>query len=131
MSPQENMLKEADEEAGLTGNSVAQSIRSVGAISFLMDTDDRGVVVETDYVYDIKLDPEFQPYPKDGEVDLFLLWSPEQIQERLLEFTPESALVMVDFFIRHGLLSAENDGRYLSIVHLLRSIGVQQLPGPS
>eukprot|EP00981_Chlorochromonas_danica_P010044 scaffold2953_cov187-Ochromonas_danica.AAC.9 len=54
----------------------------------------------------------FIPQPVDGEVDSFVLKKPEWVLDRLLrkdvekesEYKPNCNLVVIDFFLRHGLI---------------------------
>jgi hypothetical protein len=72
---------------------------------------------------------DFKPQPEDGEVHEFMLLELDQVQTMLLDnqFTPEAGLVVVDFLIRHGLVTAENEPEYLAI-----SMGLHRfLPFPS
>ena len=38
-------------------------------------TGSKGVKIETEFVFDLKLPLDFKPYPKDGEVECFYLMS--------------------------------------------------------
>jgi len=57
------------------------------------------------------------PQPNDSEVEQFYLWTVEEVQSRLAagEFKPNCALVMLDFFLRHGILTPENEKDYQEI----------------
>ncbi|GAA6064465.1 hypothetical protein JCM10212_002128, partial [Sporobolomyces blumeae] len=64
--------------------------------------------------------------PDDGEVESFELMGVDEVVERMWngEFKPNCALVMIDFLIRHGLITAESDVRYLEISRRLhRELG--------
>lgn len=127
------MLKEAAEEAGLTTThhaNLLQNMHAVGTISFFLDAGPaKGYVPETEFLYDIALPPTFTPTPQDGEVESFHLWDMPTIRGKLHEFTPESALVVVDFMIRHGLVTAESERDYVEVVRLLQH-DLCGLPGP-
>jgi hypothetical protein len=45
------------------------------------------------------------------------------VQERLAagQFKPNCALVLLDFFVRHGILTADNEKDYLQIVGRVRT----------
>jgi hypothetical protein len=49
--------------------------------------------------------------------------------DRLSEFTQEAGLVIIDFMIRHGVMTSENESAYLDIVQGLRS-DLNGLAGP-
>lgn len=72
---------------------------------------------------------DFVPKPEDGEVHEFMLLELDQVRTMLLQdqFTPEAGLVVLDFLIRHGIVTAENEPDYLAI-----SFGLHRyLPFPS
>ena len=128
IDPFENIIKECQEEAGLSPLLTRKQIKSVGAISFYLDCE-RGWMPDIEYVYDLELPNDFHPEPVDGEVHSFTLMDLKHIKELLLrnEFTPEASLVIVDFFIRHGEITPSNEPYYLDIMSLLH----RSLPFPS
>jgi isopentenyldiphosphate isomerase len=71
-----------------------------------------------EYVFDLKLDSQTIPTPGDNEVEEFKLLSIPEVQEALArgEFKPNCANIMIDFFIRHGYLTPENEPDFLEIV---------------
>jgi hypothetical protein len=58
------------------------------------------------------------PKPLDGEVEAFQLLPLETVVEEMkkLKFKPNTAVVLLDFMIRHGFLTPENDPHYLEIL---------------
>ena len=54
----------------------------------------------------------------------------EVVKQHLLnnEFMPESGLVVIDFLVRHGCITPENEPDYLDIVNNLRR--TLPFPGP-
>ena len=70
------------------------------------------------YVYDLEVGPDVKPVPKDGEVKEFYLMTVDEVKDALAnnEFKTNSAVVMVDFFIRHGIITAENEPDYVEII---------------
>lgn len=73
---------------------------------------------EVEYIYDIKLDASIIPKPCDDEVEDFRLYTVEELKQALAngEFKPNCAIVLIDFFIRHGILTPENEPDYLEIM---------------
>jgi hypothetical protein len=69
---------------------------------------------ECQYVYDLELLADMIPKPNDSEVQEFYLWDVEEVQKHMAkgEFKPNCALLMLDFFIRHGILTPENENDY-------------------
>ena len=122
--PFECIVREAMEEASLPESVVRASILARGCVTYTHVRDARAggevglLQPEVEYVYDLKLDPSVTPRPGDNEVEEFKLLSVEEVQEALEqgEFKPNCAVIMIDFFIRHGLLTAENEPDYLDIV---------------
>ncbi|KAJ2958039.1 hypothetical protein NQ176_g11206 [Zarea fungicola] len=74
--------------------------------------------------------PELIPVPgDDGEVEEFLLmdWQEVVRHMRAGDFKPNVCTVMIDFFIRHGLVTPENEEQYVEICNRLR----RKLPMPT
>jgi hypothetical protein len=65
----------------------------------------------------------------DEEVKEFYLMTVNEVKESLAraEFKTNSALVMIDFFIRHGIITAENEQNYVEIIARLH----RRLPLPT
>lgn len=111
LSPRENLLKEAHEEAGLTA-ALAGQARSAGLLSYRCRFTD-GQRDDVLFVYDLALPPDWRPAPQDGEVQEFYLWPIEQVIQRLREsddFKFNVAGVVLDFLIRRGLVGPEEPG---------------------
>lgn len=122
--PFECIVREAMEEASLPEPVVRASIVARGCVTYTHVRDVRAggetglLQPEVEYVYDLKLDPSVIPKPGDNEVEEFKLLSVAEVQDALArgEFKPNCAIIMIDFFIRHGILTAENEPDYLDIV---------------
>jgi 8-oxo-dGTP pyrophosphatase MutT (NUDIX family) len=118
--PLECLVREAEEEASLPSDLVEKSSTSHGTITYIYirTTEAMGEVgliqPECQYVYDLELPAGMVPKPNDSEVQEFYLWNVEEVQEHMAkgEFKPNCALVMLDFFIRHGILTPENEKDY-------------------
>jgi len=114
----DTIVKEAAEEASLDPELVRKRARAVGAVSYYRQTDAGWLQPEVQYVYDMRLEPgEAQLMPRDGEVESFKLMSVDEIVPRMHagEFKPNCALVLIDFLVRHGYLTPENEPRYVEI----------------
>ncbi|KAJ3282850.1 hypothetical protein HK104_010680 [Borealophlyctis nickersoniae] len=125
--PHDNIVKECHEEANIPA-SLARKARPVGATTFFLDSEERGWIPDTEYIYDLELPADFVPTPVDGEVQAFYLWSLEEVKEHLHlgEFMPESGLVIVDFLVRHGYMNASNEPDYVDVLSAMR----RHLPFP-
>ena len=118
----ENVIKECDEEASIP-TWLAAKARSTGLISYRMRSSG-GLRRHVMYTYDLIMPVDFIPEPNDGEVEKFSLVKIEDIKE-ILQKLPDAFkfncnLVVIDFFIRHGLIQSENP-IYFEIVNGLRS----------
>ena len=77
------------------------------------------------FCYDIELPSEFEPKAVDGEVDEFFLRDLDKVM-KLMDpecddpIKPNCYLVIIDFFLRNGILTPETPG-YLDILRELRS----------
>lgn len=122
--PFECLVREAMEEASLPEDVVEANTTPVGYVSYFYVRDARAggetnlLQPEVEYVYDIKLSADVTPKPNDTEVEAFHLYTVEETKAALAngEFKPNCAVVLIDFFIRHGILTAENEPDYLDIL---------------
>ncbi|KAE8147805.1 NUDIX hydrolase domain-like protein [Aspergillus avenaceus] len=133
--PLECLVREAQEEAGLSEEMIRAGARAAGTVTWITVSDERagghlglinpGVL----YVYDLEVSPEMVFTPVDGELCEFRLRRVEEVKKALLagEFKPASANVMIDFFVRHGLITAEDEEDYEDIVARLH----RKLPLPT
>ncbi|KAI8146173.1 NUDIX hydrolase domain-like protein [Fennellomyces sp. T-0311] len=115
-STKETVVKECDEEASIPP-SIAEKAKNVGMISYYTTTDN-GLQPETQYVFDLAIPEDFVPQPKDGEVEQFYLMDMDQVKKTILnnEWKPNCALVTIDFMIRHGILTADNEPDFIDII---------------
>jgi 8-oxo-dGTP pyrophosphatase MutT (NUDIX family) len=119
-TPFETIIREADEEASLPADLVKQKIRSAGVLSCMTLLEagegEIGGLVKSDmvHIYDIELCADVIPKPHDDEVKEFYLMTPDEVIESLLkrDFKTNSAAVMIDFFIRHGIITADTERDY-------------------
>ena len=134
--PFECVVREADEEASLPESLVRNSATLVGTITYVYVTDQRAggesglIYPECQWVYDLEIPAAVVPTPKDGEVESFDLCTVEEIRDQLSEgrFKPNCAVVMIDFFIRHGILNRANEPDLKEICrHIHRKL---PFPGP-
>ena len=113
LSPGDNLAKESLEEAGIESDLIAQA-RPQGCVSYLVETP-FGLSPGNIFCYDLKLSPGFTPRSLDGEVSEFLLLPADEVKDmaattaKALHFKPGSALVIIDFLLRHGVLDGAPD----------------------
>ena len=117
----ENVVKEAGEEAGIDSDLVAKTAVSTGCLSQMTCKPD-GTCMKPSlyYTWDMKVDRErFVPRPADGEVAAFELCSAEQLEYEVRHgdrLRPAMILVVTDFLIRHGVITADNEPDYAQIL---------------
>lgn len=128
--PRESMIRECWEEAGLTEDVVRPRLKQVGVITYVYRTPEGYLQPEVEYVYDLPLPEDIIPKPIDGEAEDFQLLDVQDVREKMAagQFKPNCALVIIDFLIRHGVITAEDEPRYMEAVSLLHNdLG---MPGP-
>ena len=133
--PFDGLVREANEEACFSEQLVRSNAKSCGTVSYFYIRDGRAggetglLQPECQYVYDMEIRPDLIPAPSDNEVEEFYLWTVDEVQKALAEgqFKPNCALVILDFFIRHGILTPETEKDYIEIVSRLHRI----LPFPT
>jgi 8-oxo-dGTP pyrophosphatase MutT (NUDIX family) len=102
------LIKEAFEEAGIPAGLAALA-RGAGSVDICRDQPD-GLQRETIHVYDLWLPEDFGPSNQDGEVVEHTLCAPEALLSILVrdDLTADASLVIVDFLLRHGHISARD-----------------------
>ena len=118
----ENLYKECAEEAGIP-RELAMTARSVGALSYTY-RDATTVRPDVIFCFDLALPADFVPQSVDSEVASFTLCDLQHIDHLVQEGTAfkfNSALVVIDFFIRHGWITPEHPD-YLWLCQALRGI---------
>ena len=105
---EETAIKEAAEEASIPSDLV-KNIVSAGCVSFLFEST-RGIFPNTEFVFDLELPVDFEPTNADGEVQAFQLLPAKDCLEKLFapDFKTTSCPVVIDFMIRHGVITPEN-----------------------
>lgn len=122
-SPYETILHEADEEASLPKDLLVRDVKSCGVMTYmsLTSTDDGGehglLVPDTVYIYDIELKEDVIPRPQDDEVEEFYLMTVQEVTDALqrARFKANCAVVMIDFFIRHGIITEANESESVNL----------------
>lgn len=117
--PFKNMQKECAEEAGLSRDITAQAMRAgMGSYFFAVNN---GIRADVMFFYDLWLAETFVPHNTDGEVASFECLPLAEIPVLLkagdkVKFN--SALVMIDCCIRHGIIT-EQEPKYQQICEYL------------
>ncbi|KAH9894586.1 thiamine pyrophosphokinase-related protein [Xylariomycetidae sp. FL2044] len=127
-TPFECMIRESEEEASFAPEFTRSSAVAAGTVNYLHLTDKRSegeeglLCPEVQFVYEMKIPDDHVPVPGDGEAEEFILMSVAQLKHALArgEFTPANGEIILDFFVRHGILTFENEPNYIEIVSRLR-----------
>ena len=116
VSLRDNLIKECGEEAGIP-SALAETAKPVGMVSYTTVRPE-GLRNDILFNFDLYVPEDFKPVNQDGEVAEFMLWDIDKVMQRLSDtedFKFNSALVIIDFLIRHGFIEAD-DPDYPDIV---------------
>lgn len=108
-----NVIKEAAEEASIPAEIAGRAV-AVGMISYAHQNDD-GLKPDQQFCFDLELPDGFTPDNADGEVAGFELWPIAQVAETVRDsfaFKYNCNLVIIDFLIRHSILTPDNEPDY-------------------
>ncbi|CAF1354154.1 unnamed protein product [Adineta steineri] len=124
LTPTECMIKECGEEAQIPKELVVGKLKSVGAISNTYEDED-GIHVEGEFIYDLQLPTTFQPNNSDAEMENFYLWTIPEVKEAIIkdDFKPNCGIVVLDFLIRHGFVTPEQESNYFDILSQIHMPG--------
>ena len=131
--PLECIIREANEEADISEALSRAHIKAAGGVTYVYITHkeagEAGLVYpEVQWIYDLELPAGATPTPKDGEVAAFQLCTVEEVRAQLAagEYKPNCAVVTIDFFVRHGILTREDEPDFDEISRRIR----RRLPFP-
>jgi 8-oxo-dGTP pyrophosphatase MutT (NUDIX family) len=116
----ETLAKEAQEEADMPAALIARAMPA-GAVSYRMETRE-GARDDVLFVYDLDVPGDFVPRNTDGEIAAFQRVAAADVIERVHatdDFKFNVTLVLIDFALRHGLVTPD-DPEYLDLVIGLR-----------
>lgn len=116
----ETLIKEMAEEAGIPAE-IGRRARSVGTLRYRTEQP-QGLRNDVIFAFDIELPANFTPENTDGEVEAFTLWPVERVANTVAEtreFMFNTNLVIIDFLIRHGVITPQH-ADYAAIVKRLR-----------
>ena len=109
------LVKEGEEEAAIPAALIQRAV-PVGAVSYRMETE-LGIRDDVLFVYDLEMPADFTPRNTDGEIVQFQLMPAAEVVERVRateDFKFNVNLVILDFALRHGLLTPD-DPEYLDV----------------
>lgn len=122
-TPWQTIIEEGAEEASFPEALIRERARAVGCtthvqLSGKFSALEKGLVVpDFAFCYDMQLPADVVPKPSDDEVKEFYLMGVDDVKAAVLrdEFKPEPAMALIDFFIRHGIVTVENEPDYVEI----------------
>ncbi|KFY68378.1 hypothetical protein V496_01121 [Pseudogymnoascus sp. VKM F-4515 (FW-2607)] len=128
--PFECLVRESEEEASIQPEFTRNNAVACGTVNYLCFTDERYggeigcVSPELQFVYEMKVPNDLIPTPGDNEAEEFKLMTVPELKDALSkgEFTPANGCIILDFFIRHGFLTFENEPHYVEISSRLHRI---------
>jgi 8-oxo-dGTP pyrophosphatase MutT (NUDIX family) len=119
------LIKEAQEEAGMP-MALSQAAQPVGAIRYHLMRDGYSRQ-DTVFVYDLAMDrhnaTDFVPVNEDGHVASFDRYPVDRVMHLVAhsnEVKSNVNLVLIDFFLRHGMIAAD-DPAFVALLMGLRS----------
>jgi len=117
----ENLIKECEEEAAIP-RVLVERAKAVSCIAYWSQS---GPQLKPDLMtcFDLELPADFTPHAKDGEVEAFELWPVRRVFETVRDtnqFKYNCNLVLIDFFVRHGMIPAD-DPAFFPIIEGLRN----------
>ncbi|GHJ85389.1 hypothetical protein NliqN6_1791 [Naganishia liquefaciens] len=124
MTPFECLVKECHEEASLPEQLVRQRAKPAGVTTYFYVTEKGWLQPEIEYIYDLRLPHSASSdysklAPLDDEVESFKLMSVQEVISILHKdptaFKPNCGLIIVDFLVRHGFVSAESEPNFIEI----------------
>lgn len=137
-SPIDCIVAESMEEASLPEHLVREKIKPVGTLTYVATYDSPTlkevnlISPEVLYVFDLELPADVTLRPNDDEVESFELMDVDTIMHAMKQslFKTNSAVVMVDFFVRHGIITPESEPDYVEIVSRMhRRLPIATTPG--
>jgi 8-oxo-dGTP pyrophosphatase MutT (NUDIX family) len=111
LTVRENLAKEAHEEAGLPAHIIERA-KSVGCITYNRGMPN-GIRRDGLFLFDLKCPDDFIPHNQDGEVESFHLMPAAEVLNLIHttdQFKFNVNLVLIDFFIRHGIIRSDEPG---------------------
>lgn len=120
----EHMVVEAHEEAGLSAEDCTHAV-CASMIHTCRHTSQGFLFDENIYIYDLDTQGTIMPHiVNEWEVQAIEQWPFDRVLKSIRtseEFRPEAALCLIDFFIRKGFITPDNEPDYDELCFGLRS----------
>ena len=104
------LYTEDDEEAGIA-KGLVEPAQYKGSIQYMTE-DEFGIRNDVLHCFDVELPETFEPHNQDGEVEKFMRLPVSEVISLLQQqdqFKPNTALVMMNFLLRHDWLDVNAD----------------------
>ena len=126
-TPLECLVRESGEEASFTEELIRSRAKASGTVNYMCRTDERAggelglFTPEVQFTYEMELPSGVIPQPGDNETEEFVFMNVEKLKVALAagEFTPANGCVVLDFFIRHSIITYEQEKDYIEIASRL------------
>lgn len=113
-TPLKTILAEAEEEASLSRDFVAENIKATGTLSYFnyCSAEEGGHLrPRALHTFELELPQDMLPRPHDGEVSEFLRMDVQEMKDIIMagEMTDDAAVVWLGFLVRHGIVDEQNE----------------------
>jgi len=111
------LFREGEEEASFKKSILNKAINT-GTISYAWRNKKLALRRDTLFLYDLEITNKTFPKNKDGELIEFKLYGWKKVLETIVktnEFKKNSGLVLINFLIRRGLITPQNEKKYENI----------------
>ncbi|KAI2634035.1 thiamine pyrophosphokinase-related protein [Xylaria nigripes] len=121
--PFDTLIREAQEEASFTKEMVCRRAKACGTLSYFhtrkaeMGGEVGLLQPGVHFLYEMEMPRDVKPKSHDKAVEGFRMMKPGSIREEMLagRLKPWFALVVIDFFVRHGIIHEGNEPDFLEI----------------
>ena len=121
--PYDCLIRESAEEASFSENLIRAKAKACGTVNYMCRTDERtggelGLFTpEVQFTYEMELPQDVVPRPGDNEAEGFTFMTVDRLRSALAagEFTPANGCIVLDFLIRHGIITYEQEKDYIEI----------------
>lgn len=122
-TPFQCLVRESGEEASIPEQMVRDLTRACGTVNYIDISDSRGggelglLTPAVQFTYEMKTGTDLIPEPRDNEAQSLTLFVVEELKKALAngEFTPTNGCIVIDFLVRHGIITFENEEDYIEI----------------
>ena len=126
-TPFDCLIRESAEEASFSEDLIRARAKACGTVNYMCRTDERAggevglFTPEVQFTYEMELPPNIIPRPGDNEAEEITFMTVDKLRSALAagEFTPANGCIVLDFLIRHGFITYEQEKDYIEIASRL------------